>query len=222
MDAAVRAEPVPVLVDDGSGARDRRLFPLDEHRVIAIRNEADLLTVGLLGHGQAETTCLSAYLGLGKRPNREHSTRELILCQRKEEVGLILLGIRAALQQPSPVHIALHTSVMAGRDVLGAEASSALQERRELQIAVAMRTRQRRPARCVLLNEVRDDGLAELALEIDDVVRKTDRRGDAARVVKIIKRAAAAPRLLAAALIVELHRQTDNVVTLLREQSRGD
>jgi hypothetical protein len=97
-----------------------------------------------------------------------------------------------------------------------------LEKRRELQIAVAMRTRQRRPARCVLLNEIRDDGVPELALEIDDVVRKADDGGDAARVVEIVERAATAPRLLAAALIVELHRQTDNVMTLLREQGRGD
>src|ERR1044071_8698430 len=103
MNAAVRAELVPLLVDDCARARDRGLLPLDEHRVIAIRNEADLLAVGLLRHCQPETACLSAYLGLGERSDREHGARELILGQRKQKVRLILLGIAAALQQPSPV-----------------------------------------------------------------------------------------------------------------------
>jgi hypothetical protein len=40
--------------------------------------------------------------------------------------------------------------------------------------------------------------------------------------VEVVERAAAAPGLLTAALIVQLHRQTDNVMTLLREQGRGD
>src|SRR5262245_63345425 len=85
-----------------------------------------------------------------------------------------------------------------------------------------MRTWQRRPSGCVLLNEVRDQSLAKLALEIDNVVRKADEGGDAPRIVKIVERAAAPPCLLAAALIVELHRQTDNLMTLLGEQGRGD
>jgi hypothetical protein len=40
--------------------------------------------------------------------------------------------------------------------------------------------------------------------------------------VEIVKRTARAPCLLAAALVVELHRQTNDVMTLLGEQGRGD
>src|SRR5262245_580176 len=222
MNASVRAELMTALVDDGSFPRDRGLPTLDERRVIAVGNETDLLAVGLLGDCQPQATCLPAHLGLGERAHRKHRTRELLLRQRKEEVRLILVGIHAALQQPSTVRIALHARVVAGRDLLGAESARALQERRELQVAVAMRTWQRRPSGCVLLNEVRDHSLAKLALEIDNVVRKADEGGDAPRIVKIVERAAAPPCLLAAALIVELHRQTDNLMALLGEQGRGD
>ena len=47
---------------------------------------------------------------------------------------------------------------------------------------------------------------------------------DAPGVVQIAQRAAAAERLgaIGLALIVELHRDADDLVTLLDEQSRGD
>jgi hypothetical protein len=78
----------------------------------------------------------------------------------------------------------------------------------------------RRPAGCVLANEVRHHLLVELLLEVDDVVRDVDGRGDAAGVVEIVDRAAAAKRGLALRLIVELHRQANHLVALRGEQRR--
>ena len=46
-------------------------------------------------------------------------------------------------------------------------------------------------------------------------------RRHASRVVQVVERAAAAEALVAA-LVVQLHRQTDDVMTLLGEQGRGD
>ena len=48
------------------------------------------------------------------------------------------------------------------------------------------------------------------------------RSGHAPRVVQVVERAAGAEAGLTLALIVQLHRQTDHVVTLLGEQGRGD
>jgi hypothetical protein len=106
--------------------------------------------------------------------------------------------------------------------VLGAEASCALEERGELQIAVAVSARERRPTGGVLLHEIGDHRLAKLTLEIDDVVWKADDGGHATGILQVVQCAARPPCLLAVALIVELHRQTDDVMTLLGEQSRGD
>src|SRR5262249_9509986 len=74
--------------------------------------------------------------------------------------------------------------------------------------------------RGVLAHEVRDDMLAELLLEIEDVVRDVDRHRNATGVVQILDGAAAAKRMLAR-LIVELHRQANDLMTLLGEQGRG-
>ena len=81
MHAAMRAELMTALIDDGSAAYDRGLFPLDEGRLIAVRNETDFLAVGLIRDGEPEPACLAAYLGLGERSNGKHRPRELILRQ---------------------------------------------------------------------------------------------------------------------------------------------
>src|SRR6476469_10260083 len=98
---------------------------------------------------------------------------------------------------------------MAGRHRVGAEPARAIGEGRELEVAVAVRTGQRRAPGGVLADEVRDYLLAELLLEVDDVVGDADGGGDPPRVVQVVDRAAAAERRLPLGLIVELHRQTD-------------
>ncbi len=81
----------------------------------------------------------------------------------------------------------------------------------------------------VLADEVRDHLIRELLLEIDDVVGDADPGGHAPRVVEIVDRAAGAealdfeptaplaPLVLPATMIVQLHRQTDNLVALPRQ-----
>src|SRR5262245_16813612 len=84
---------------------------------------------------------------------------------------------------------------MAGRHVVCAEPAGAVEERGELHVAVAVRTRQRRPSCGVLAHEVRDDGLLKLLFEVDDVVREADRAGYTSRVAQIVERAAPAEGL---------------------------
>jgi hypothetical protein len=58
--------------------------------------------------------------------------------------------------------VALDAGVVAGRDGVGAEAARALGERRELEVAVAVRAGQRRPAGGVLATKFDDHLLVEL------------------------------------------------------------
>jgi hypothetical protein len=89
---------------------------------------------------------------------------------------------------------------VSGCETLRTESSSAIEQRRELQVAVAMRTRDWRPARRVLVDEVRDHGVAELSLEVDDVMGETVRGRHATRIVQIVERAATAELLAASQL----------------------
>ncbi len=177
---------------------------------------------GLSATGSPTPARVLADLVLRTIADGERGARQLVLRQREQEVRLILGRIDPA---PEPIAegglISLDARVVSRCHDVGAEAARVLGEGRELQVAVAVRARQRRPAGCVLLHEVRHDLLVELPLEIDDVVGDVDPGGDAPRVVQIVNRAAAAERRLALALIVELHRQTDDVVALLGEQRRG-
>ena len=101
---------------------------------------------------------------------------------------------------------------MAGGDTIGIERARAIEQRRKLQVAVAMRARNGRAARDVFADEIRDDRALEFPLEVHDVVRDVQPVGHAARVVQIVDRAAGAEARLALGLVVELHRHTNHIV----------
>ena len=111
---------------------------------------------------------------------------------------------------------------MSGGDVLSSKTGSPVDQRRELQVAVAVRARQRRAARGIFPDEVGDDRLFEPPLEVQDVVRDADDVRDTPRIVQVVEGTAAPEGMLALPLIVELHREADDLVSLLGQQSRGD
>src|SRR5258705_367900 len=118
--------------------RPRRFLPLHKGRVVAVGNEADLLAVWLVGDGKAKSSRLLAHLGLDQAADRKDGAGKLILRQREEEVRLVLARIGAALQQPATVCRLLDPRIMACCDLLGAKPERAIEQRRKLQIAVAM------------------------------------------------------------------------------------
>src|SRR5580700_4608002 len=83
---------------------------------------------------------------------------------------------------------------MAGGDARGANLPGGYQQLIELHVVVAMRARNRGAPREIILDEGTDDGFLEAPFKIDDVMRKPQMFGDAARVVDIIERAAALAR----------------------------
>src|SRR5688572_16597473 len=111
--------------------------------------------------------------------------------------------------------------VVSGGDDLGAIGDRPVEQRRKLQVAVAVSAWDRRATRDVLTDEIRNDRPLELALEVDDVVRDVQAPGHAAGVMEIIEAAAAAISRLAITLVVELHRQTNNLVAGFREKRCG-
>jgi hypothetical protein len=179
-------------------ARHMRALPFHECCVIAVWHEADLMTVGLFRNRQAKRARMIPDRGFVHRAYREHRVRKLRLIQREEEVGLILRRVHAAQQLVAPgLGVEIDARVVAGGDKLGVESRGTLSERRELQVAVAMNAGNGRPAACVLVHEIRDHLIGELALEVDDVVRDTDAGRDTPRVVQVVDGTAGAePRRL--------------------------
>ena len=181
---------------------------------------------GLSATGQAAPPRVLADGVLRTIADREPRARQLFLREREEKVRLVLRCIHGALEEIAAARrIAFHAGVVARGHGLGAEPARPLRERGEFEIAVAVRAGQRRAAGCVLVHEIRDHVLFELLFEVEDVVRNPDRRGHAPRIVQIVNRAAAAERapagLRRSRRVIELHRQTDDVVALVGDKCRG-
>ena len=204
-------------------ARRRRVL-VDEARVVVVRDEADLLAVRLVGDRQPRAARVLADGVLRAIADREDGARELLLRQREQEVRLILRRVDAALQQVAAGRrVALDARVVAGRDRVGAEAARALDQRRELQIAVAVRAGQRRPAGGVLARRssrrpARRTAARSSRCSAGCRWRAATRRASCrSSSVQQLPNDASRPL----GLVVELHRQTDDVVALLGEQRRG-
>ena len=94
-------------------------------------------------------------------------------------------------------------------------------ELRQLHGAVAVDTGARRAPLAVLVDEGLDDLAPERVSLVEDVVRDAERLARTPRVLAVLRRAAAAD-LLVPARVPQVHCHADAVVSLLREQRRGD
>jgi hypothetical protein len=83
-------------VDDvaGRGAQPR----LEEARGVAVGHEAQVVAVGLVGHGEAARGGLDPHLRLGARAQREQRPPQLPRLEDGEHVGLVLGRIDGAVQ----------------------------------------------------------------------------------------------------------------------------
>src|SRR5205807_9654145 len=163
---------------------------------------------------------------------REQRARELILRQLPEEIRLILSLVETAQQTIAPrAFVETDARVVSRGDFLTAHAQRHSVERGELQTAVARDARDGRLAFQITSDERLDHVALELALQIQNVERKSQILRHAPRVVHVVERAAAAGKRLAAlvhaqapTLIPQLHREADKLVPLLlqnRSRRRG-
>ncbi len=93
------ADLAAVDIDDRPGLGLPASSLAQDVSVIAARDEADLLTVGLLGRGQPQRARQLPDLRLGHLTERETCVRQLLLAKAVEEVALVLVAV-AAPQQP--------------------------------------------------------------------------------------------------------------------------
>ncbi len=154
------ADPQPLALSERvvgeavMAADDRAVGRLDRPRrprqvageEIAERPLADEADPGriLLGPGRdALAPGDGADFALGQFPDREQHRCQLLLRQLVQEVALVL-GRVGALQQFHAPPGAAHAGVVAGGDVVGAERARMIQERAELDLAVAQHVGVRR------------------------------------------------------------------------------
>ncbi len=155
-------------------------------------DEAQILRLGLGGRSQTERRRLGADARLGLvTAEGEHRALQLELIEPVEHVRLVAARIAGTMQrhQRAPPS---GTGVVAGREVGRAGGSSPLEQHAELDALVARDAGVRGAALRVTVLEVPDDSGLEITLEVPDVVRQVERRGDTPGVIDRVDRAASA------------------------------
>ncbi len=215
----VSAHLAPLRRDDRAGLA--RQVAREEVPERPLADEADAGRVLLRPRRDADPLRDRAHLALGRVAQGEQHRRELRLREAMQEVALVLGRVdglqqfdRAALPRgPS------YARVVAGGDPVGAERARVLEERRELDLAVAQHVGIRRAPRLVLAQEMREHALAVLRREVDRLEVDADHVGDARRVDQILARRAVR---LGVVVLPVLHEHADDVVALLLQQPRRD
>jgi hypothetical protein len=159
-----------------------------------------------------------ARLRLRHSPNGESRSRELTLAEHVQDVGLVLPGVHAPIQAPAAGVVVGGPDVVARRDEVDAELIRAGQERSELDALVAPHTRIRRPARLVLVEEVREHGPLEGTRHVDHLEVDAGDIRDGGRVGTGLWSAAT---VLDAVEMHEVHVRADDLVSGLGEQAGG-
>lgn len=221
MHAPVLTENLTLRVDDiagrwhSSAAGERGAF--DESRVVAIGHEANLLRLALGGVGQSGAGSEGAHLVFAEATDRKSHRAEFCGRHRKQEIALVFVGIDTTAEIPAAVVAPLDARIVAGCDHLGTESAGPLQERRELNVLVALYARIRCFSLEIGIDEIIDHGFVEYTLEVDHVVWNAEVLGDAAGVLDIARTAAAAAPRHGAAGVVEPHGHADDPLTALDE-----
>src|SRR6185436_18855807 len=117
VDTAMAANDLASRVDNFAGAVLIGEPPVDKTGGVAVRNEADLVAVRLVGDREAEPAGDVAHFGLPQMPDGKQRMSELILRQREEKIRLVLVAVGAS-QEPVPAEflVVRHSRVVARRD----------------------------------------------------------------------------------------------------------
>ena len=159
----------------------------------------------------------------GRRAEREHRVRELLGGQDAEHVALVLRPGGGAVQFAVAGGIRPDLGVVAGRDGVEAERERLLEQGGELDALVAAHARVGRAAGGVLGDEVVDDVELEALAEVPDVERDAEQVRGAARIHRVLDRAAAAGAgAQGAGVAAQREVHADHVVARLDGARGGD
>ena len=215
----VPADGTSRVVHDWARVEVAPVFLLDELRVVAGRNEAELLAFAFVRAGQIEAQCLGSHGRLVELTERKEKPRERGLAERMQEVTLVLHRVARAMELETPSSFD-DARVVTGCNTRSSELIGQTQELGDFHAAIAAHAGARgRPPRDSPVNERIDHRLAKELAPIERVVRKSELVGDATRVVHVFGRAAAAANRPVVRVIPKVQRHSNDLVSL-GEQTR--
>src|SRR5262252_4745933 len=130
-DAGVPAEHAPIDMHDVTSLRGAGLEALDYARVAPPWHEADVLTIGLVGHGQAEAARQAAYFDLAVAAEGKAQPLKLRACGSKQEVALVALRVAGTVELGADGPLS-QLDVVAGGEDVGLELAGGRQQFVEL------------------------------------------------------------------------------------------
>src|SRR3954452_169884 len=166
----VAADAIAGEVDD-LAARRRAAVAADEVLRARAGQEAEVLALGALRHGQVSRTRELAHLRLAVAAEREPDARELLRVEAGEHVGLVLALVDRRTQKRA-LAVVLDAGVVPRGELRGADAGRQPEHGVEAHEPVAAHARVRRAARAELAEEVVDHRAAEALAHVERDVRQ--------------------------------------------------
>ncbi len=213
-----------VAVDDVARGKRAPASLLDKAGVVAVRHKADVLAVGLLRVDEPLFRGDAAHVALFvKAAEGQQRVCQALLRKGVEDVALIFLGIGSASEFPGTAPGGHNLRVVPGGHVVAALLQGKVEQRAELEIAVAIDARVGCGACQVGVHKAIHHGALERLPKIEHMVGDAQALGHALRIGDVRKRAAGARAVCPkAARAGEAHGGADALVALLFEQVGGD
>src|SRR4051794_19612005 len=209
--AVVRAEAVALFVTDLARLVAERTVTREERARVRAGQEAEVLALGLLRHGQLvaprDRTRVVLALELAER---KPDAAERLRLQPGEHVGLVLAAIHRGTDERA-VRVPRDSGVVTRREARGAEVLRQREHRVEAHDAVAANARVRRAPGRMLADEVVDDRAAEAVTHVEGEVRDAHPVRECPRDGDGLRRAAASGAVRGG-VVPELERDRENLV----------
>ena len=216
-DPLVASQDLPFLIHKVSGSRHLSGRPLDEGRVVVIRDKAYLHAVLFLCHGKPHVLCHLADLLFCEVPHRHQSPRKLVLGQVIKGIRLVLLGRHGIPHRIPAVGQLKDPGIMARGDIIRPDLQAPGQKGLPFHIPVAGNAWIGRPPVKILFHKVIHHRSLEFLPEIHHIIRDPQAPGHLPGVLHG-GQAAAAPVfrcLLRILILPDLHGHSDHIVALL-------
>src|SRR5271165_728085 len=196
MDAVVRSDNFAVRGHQFTPGIFDRLplllkIGIEKLLVVAARDETNLLRIGLFEEPQPRSPGLFTHRGLMHVTQRKQGSAQLLLCQTKQKIGLVLRQIGRTSENPSSGAVVVFVAgIVSGGQQVGANLPGSHEQLIELQMIVAEAARNRCSSRQVVLNEGSNYVMLKSRLLVHYVVGDSQRLRDVPGIIHIVDRAA--------------------------------
>ncbi|MOA04795.1 hypothetical protein D3C78_1243660 [compost metagenome] len=184
-----------------------------------LADEADAGRVLLLRVGQADFLGDAPHFGLVQLAHGEQRLGQLGLVQAVQEIALVLGRVQPFEQlEALRLQVLAHARIVAGRDLLGAQAHGVVEKGLELDFGVAQHVGVGRAPGLVLAQKFGEHPVLVLGGEVDVLDLDADHVGHGGRVDEVdIRRT----EFAVVVIFPVLHEDADHVMALLLEQIGG-